>query len=81
MIVGEIKSSYNSDEFIWDNYYKRSFLLISLILLLLFPFFANDYLILLACRFFIILLAVVGVNVVMWPLTLSNSTAPWPEKT
>ena len=65
MIVGEIKSSYNSDEFIWDNYYKRSFLLISLILLLLFPFFANDYLILLACRFFIILLAVVGVNVVM----------------
>ncbi len=65
MITGELKSNYGSDEFIWDNIYKKVFLIISLIFLILLPFFSNDYVILLACRMLIILTAVVGVNVVM----------------
>ena len=27
MIVGELKSNYASDEFIWDNIYKKLFLI------------------------------------------------------
>ena len=65
MIVGELKSNYASDEFIWDNIYKKLFLVGCIIFLILLPFFSNDYVILLASRMLIILTAVVGVNVVM----------------
>ena len=40
MITGELKSNYASDEYIWDNIYKKVFLITSLRFLTMFEMFA-----------------------------------------
>lgn len=63
MINANLKSSYAADERILNNRYKQGFVYGVILLLALFGMFANDYLILIACKMGLLLIAVVGVNV------------------
>lgn len=63
MINGNLKATYLADEQITNNRYKLGFVWGFLAFAALFPLFANDYLILIACQFGIMVVAVVGVNV------------------
>lgn len=63
MINANLKSSYAADERVLNNRYKQGFVYGSFVLLALFGMFANDYLILIACKMGLLLIAVVGVNV------------------
>ncbi|MEM8633255.1 MAG: branched-chain amino acid ABC transporter permease [Pseudomonadota bacterium] len=64
MITGNLKTSYAADEQVFDNPWKRAFLIFCLLGLAAVAVFANDYVILIACQMGITLLAVTGVNVV-----------------
>jgi branched-chain amino acid transport system permease protein len=63
MITGNLKSSYAADERVFDNRNKWAFFIASLAVLALMAGFANDYIVLIACKMGILLIAVVGVNV------------------
>lgn len=63
MINGNLKSSYAADERVLNNRNKQAFVYLSLLVLAIFPLFANDYAVLMACKMGILLIAVVGVNV------------------
>ena len=65
MINGNRKTSYLEDERILDNAYKRGFVWGLALLAALLPLIANDYVILIASLFGIMLIAVVGINVVI----------------
>lgn len=65
MINGNRKVSYLEDEQVLDNGYKRTFVWGLMALAALIPFIANDYVILIASLFGIMLIAVVGINVVI----------------
>ncbi len=63
MINGNLKATYGADERVLNNRNKQLFVYGSMLLLAIFPFFAGDYAILMACKMGILLIAVVGVNV------------------
>jgi len=63
MINGNLKATYGADERVLNNRNKQMFVFGSIILLALFPLFADDYSVLMACKMGILLIAVVGVNV------------------
>lgn len=65
MINGNLKSTYAADERVLNNHYKQAFVAIMAVLCAAIPFFANDYIILVAAQMGIMLIAVVGVNVVI----------------
>lgn len=63
MINANLKSSYAADERVLNNRYKQMFVYGMALLLVLFGSFANDYMILIACKMGLLLIAVVGINV------------------
>ncbi len=63
MINGNLKSSYAADERVLNNAYKQAFVYGLMAVLALFAMTANDYLILIACKMGILLVAVVGINI------------------
>ena len=63
MINGNLKASYAADERVLNNSYKQTFVYGMMVALALFAGFANDYMILIACKMGILLIAVVGVNI------------------
>lgn len=63
MINANLKSTYAADERVLNNRYKQFFVYGMALLLALFGAFANDYLILIACKMGLLLIAVVGINV------------------
>ena len=63
MINGNLKATYAADERVLNNTYKQMFVYGMMGVLALFAYAANDYLILIACKMGILLIAVVGVNV------------------
>jgi branched-chain amino acid transport system permease protein len=63
MINGNLKADYGADERVLNNRNKQMFVYGSMILLALFPLFADDYAVLMACKMGILLIAVVGINV------------------
>jgi branched-chain amino acid transport system permease protein len=63
MINGNLKATYGADERVLNNRNKQAFVIISIALLAIFPLFADDYAVLMACKMGILLIAVVGVNV------------------
>jgi len=65
MIIGHFKTNYAADEGIWNTWPKKTGFIIALVLLALFPFVANDYLLLIAGQISIFIIAVVGVNVLV----------------
>lgn len=65
MITGNLKSSYASDEQVFDNRNKKLFFIACVLGLVALGMFANDYVILMACRMGLMLIAVVGLNVVV----------------
>lgn len=65
MINGNLKTTYRADEQIFDNLYKRVFILAAIALAVALPIFANDYVILMASIIGIMIIAVVGVNVLV----------------
>ena len=62
MINANLKSTYAADERVLNNRYKQAFVYGMVLALALFGSFANDYLILIACKMGLLLIAVVGVN-------------------
>ena len=65
MIIGEYKTDYAQDEGIWNTWAKKLGFLLALVVLLLIPFVANDYQLLMAGQIAIFVIAVVGLNVVV----------------
>ena len=65
MITGHYKTRYSSDEGIWRDWPKRWGLVAALLALALFPFFANNYLLLLAGQIAVFIIAVVGLNILV----------------
>ena len=63
MINGNLKATYGADERVLNNAWKQGFVYGSFAFLAAFALFANDYMILIACKMGILLIAVVGVNV------------------
>lgn len=63
MINGNLKATYAEDERVLNNRNKQMFVYGAILLLALFPMFANDYAVLMACKMGILLIAVVGINV------------------
>ncbi|MEW9921092.1 branched-chain amino acid ABC transporter permease [Marimonas sp. MJW-29] len=63
MINANLKSTYAADERVLNNRYKQFFVYGMALLLAVFGAFANDYLILIACKMGLLLIAVVGINV------------------
>src|SRR6056297_2734509 len=63
MINANLKSSYAADERVLNNRYKQAFVYGMMLVLAAFAATANDYLILIACKMGILLIAVVGVNI------------------
>ena len=63
MINGNLKADYGADERVLNNRNKQLFVYGSMLLLALFPLFADDYAVLMACKMGILLIAVVGINV------------------
>lgn len=63
MINGNLKATYRSDEQVLDNVYRRGFVYGAILLAAVLPLIANDYVILMACLFGTMVIAVVGVNV------------------
>ena len=63
MINANLKATYAQDERVLNNRYKQGFVYGMVLLLALFTFTANDYLILIACKMGLLLIAVVGINV------------------
>ncbi len=63
MINGNLKSTYAADERVLNNTYKQAFVYGMMAVLALFAVTANDYLILIACKMGILLVAVVGINI------------------
>ena len=63
MINGNLKADYSADERILNNRNKQFFVYGSMFFLTLFPVFADDYAVLMACKMGILLIAVIGVNV------------------
>ncbi len=63
MINGNLKSTYGADERVLDNAYKQAFVYGSFMALAALAMFANDYVILIACKMGILLVAVVGINI------------------
>ena len=63
MINGNLKADYAADERVLNNRNKQLFVFGSMALLAIFPLFAGDYAMLMACKMGILLIAVVGVNV------------------
>lgn len=65
MIIGHYKTSYASDESIWNNWAKKSGFIAAVIALLLLPMFANNYILLIAGQIAIFVIAVTGVNILV----------------
>ncbi len=65
MITGNLKSTYAADEQVFDNRNKKLFFAACILFLVGLGMFANDYVILMACRMGLMLIAVVGLNVVV----------------
>jgi branched-chain amino acid transport system permease protein len=65
MITGNLKASYAADEQVLDNRWKRGFLMACIAGLGAIAAFGNDYVVLIACKMGIMLIAVTGVNVVI----------------
>jgi len=65
MITGNFKTQYSSDEGLWNNWAKKWGFIASILLLLVFPLFANNYLLLIAGQIAIFIIAVTGVNVLV----------------
>ncbi len=63
MINGNLKATYAEDERVLNNSYKQAFVYGSIVALAFFAAFANDYMILIACKMGMLLIAVVGVNI------------------
>lgn len=63
MINGNLKATYAADERVLNNGWKQGFVYGSMLCLAVFAMLANDYMILIACKMGILLIAVVGVNV------------------
>ena len=63
MINGNLKATYAADERVLNNAYKQAFVYGMMVVLAVFAAFANDYLILIACKMGILLIAVVGINI------------------
>src|SRR6056297_1061089 len=63
MINANLKSSYAADERVLNNRYKQAFVYGMMVALACFAAFANDYMILIACKMGILLIAVVGINI------------------
>lgn len=63
MINGNLKATYGADERVLNNGWKQGFVYGSFLFLAAFAILANDYMILIACKMGILLIAVVGVNV------------------
>lgn len=63
MINGNLKSSYAADERVINNGYKQAFVYGLMAVLAVFAMTANDYLVLIACKMGILLVAVVGINI------------------
>lgn len=65
MITGHFKTNYQADEGIWDTWPKKLGLALGLLFLLLLPFVANNYVLLMASQIAIFVIAVVGLNVLV----------------
>ena len=63
MINGNLKATYAADERVLNNSYKQAFVYGMMVALAFFAAFANDYMILIACKMGILLIAVVGINI------------------
>lgn len=63
MINGNLKATYGADERVLNNHWKQAFVYGCMIALAIFAMTANDYMILIASKMGILLIAVVGVNV------------------
>jgi branched-chain amino acid transport system permease protein len=63
MINANLKASYAQDERVLNNRYKQMFVYGMMLVLAAFAATANDYLILIACKMGILLIAVVGINI------------------
>tara|TARA_R110002110_G_scaffold87915_6_gene228900 strand:+ start:88 stop:1158 length:1071 start_codon:yes stop_codon:yes gene_type:complete len=63
MINGNLKSNYAADERVLNNRYKQVFVYGMALLLAVFGALANDYLILIASKMGLLLIAVVGINI------------------
>lgn len=63
MINGNLKATYAADERVLDNTYKQAFVYGMIVVLAGFAAFANEYMILIACKMGMLLIAVVGVNI------------------
>ncbi len=63
MINGNLKATYTADERVLNNTYKQAFVYGMMVALAFFAAFANDYMILIACKMGILLIAVVGINI------------------
>lgn len=63
MINGNLKATYGADERVLNNSYKQLFVYGCMAALALFAYAANDYMILIACKMGILLIAVVGINI------------------
>lgn len=63
MINANLKSTYAADERVLNNSYKQFFVYGMAALLVLFGALANDYMILIACKMGLLLIAVVGINI------------------
>lgn len=65
MITGHFKTRYAADEGIWSTWPKKLGLVLCLLALVVLPFFANNYVLLLASQIAIFIIAVVGLNVLV----------------
>ena len=65
MITGHYKTTYASDEGIWNTWPKRLGLILSLLFLFLLPWVANSYVLLIAGQIAIFVIAVAGLNVLV----------------
>lgn len=62
MQIGSARTSYRSDEAIWNRPAQRWSILALLIALMILPFFGNDYILLLASQLCIYVIAITGLN-------------------
>ncbi|MCH8532491.1 MAG: branched-chain amino acid ABC transporter permease [Saccharospirillum sp.] len=65
MITGNYKTRYQDDESIWNNWAKRWGFALSIVFLVVFPFVADNYMLLLAGQIAIFIIAVAGLNVLV----------------
>lgn len=65
MITGHFKTGYAADESLWNNWAKKYGFILAIIGLVVFPLYANNYVLLLAGQIAIYVIAVTGVNILI----------------